>query len=132
MTKLKTRKNNLHSISGLGVRPLDFCIVNILGSNRKIRIRRPSLSSETLLSRPNNQVLRILRWYEKHGDALVGETVLNNINLSELQWLFGETKDNLMFECYPLTNIQAKYLQIKLKQDFDLQSYAYFLECETD
>jgi len=80
----------------------------------------------------NQKVIRMLRWYAKDGDALIGERLLNNINLSELQKLFGEPKDNLMFECYPITQLQARFLQTRLKQSFDFRSYAYFLECDAN
>ena len=89
-------------------------------------------SLETLPSKQTQKVLRVLRWYQKYGDALVGEKVLSNINLSELQRLLAEPKDNLMFECYPVAKVQARYLQRRLRQSFDFQSYAYFVECEAD
>ena len=75
------------------------------------------------------QVIRVLRWYEKNGDALVGEQVLN-LDLHWLQKLFGESRDSLMFECYPVSRMQARYLQRRLRRSFDLDSYAYFLECD--
>ena len=52
------------------------------------------------------QVVRVLRWHEKNGDDLVGEQVLN-LDLLWLQKLFGESRDSLMFECYPVSRMQA-------------------------
>ena len=45
----------------------------------------------------NIQVLRMLKWYKK-GEKLVRELPLPNIELTELQELFQENPDNLMFE----------------------------------
>lgn len=36
---------------------------------------------------------RMIRWYEKEGDQLVGELSLPNIRLTELQELFHESPD---------------------------------------
>lgn len=85
-----------------------------------------------LQSPPKNfNVRRILRWYEKDGDALVGEQILN-IDLRWLQKLFGESRDSLMFECYPVSKIQAKRLGKKMKCLLNLNSFDYFLESFAD
>jgi hypothetical protein len=42
-------------------------------------------------------VQRVVRWYDKYGSNLVGEKVLNNVNLSNLQNLFRvESKSELI------------------------------------
>ena len=128
MTKFTTKNNKLNSISGLW-RSLSFYIV---GTKDKINTKQLTHQAELVVPELNQKVIRVLRWYEKDGDALIGEKLLNNINLSELQRLFGEPKNNLMFECYPITQLQARFLQRRLKQSFDLSSYAYFLECDAD
>jgi hypothetical protein len=128
MTKLRTKNNKLNSISGLW-RSLSFYIAD---TKEKIKIKPLTHQVEFVAPELNQKVIRVLRWYEKDGDALIGERLLNNINLSELQKLFGEPKDNLMFECYPINQLQARFLQRRLKQSFDLRSYAYFLECDAD
>ena len=74
--------------------------------------------------------IRMIRWYEKEGDQLVGELPLPNIRLTELQELFQESPDNLMFECYVISPRQADYFQQKLKQKLDLDDYDYFIDCD--
>jgi len=128
MTKLRTKNNKLNSISGLW-RSLSFYIAD---TKEKIKIKPRTQLDGFVAPELNQKVIRVLRWYEKDGDALIGERLLNNINLSELQKLFGEPKDNLMFECYPINQLQATFLQRRLKQSFDFRSYAYFLECDAD
>jgi hypothetical protein len=128
MTKFRTKNNKLNSIGGL-LRSLSSYIVD---TKEKIKTKQTTHQVELVTPDLHQKVIRVLRWYEKDGDALIGERMLNNINLSELQKLFGEPKDNLMFECYPITQLQARFLQRTLKQSFDLRSYAYFLECDAD
>jgi hypothetical protein len=74
--------------------------------------------------------IRMIRWYEKEGDQLVGELSLPNIRLTELQELFNESPDDLMFECYLISDQQANYFQQKINQKLDLDSYDYFLDCD--
>ena len=81
-----------------------------------------------LQSPPKNfNVRRILRWYKKDGDGLVGEQVLN-LDLRWLQKLFGEPRDSLMFECYPVSKMQARRLSKRIEYLFNLDFYDYFLE----
>ena len=128
---MSTIKNsdNLSLARILGVKPLNSngSIVCEVTSTRKVR--RPVTIIQTSSPKPKQQVIRVLRWYEKNGDALVGEQVLN-IDLRSLQKLFGESRDSLMFECYPVSRMQARYLQRRLRRTFNLDSYAYFLECD--
>jgi hypothetical protein len=76
------------------------------------------------------KVNRVLRWYEKDGDALIGETILRKFSLTELQHILNEPNDSPMFFSYQLTDKQVSYFQRKLKQAFDLSAYEYFLECD--
>jgi hypothetical protein len=76
------------------------------------------------------KVNRLLRWYEKNGNALIGETVLRGFSLTELQHIMNELTDSPMFFSYQLTDKQIGCFQRKLKQTFDLNAYEYFLECD--
>jgi hypothetical protein len=76
------------------------------------------------------KVNRLLRWYEKDGNALIGETPLKGCSLTELQKILNEPTDSPMFFSYQLTDEQVGYFQRKLKQAFDLSAYEYFLECD--
>jgi hypothetical protein len=78
----------------------------------------------------NYRLVRSLRWYEKQGDVLVGQKILDSMSLSDLQDIFGEPKNDLMIENYQVAESEAKYFERKLNQPIDLNAYDYFLECE--
>ena len=74
---------------------------------------------------------RIVRWFEKRGDRLLGEIRLEQENLGELQKLFDIPSDNPMYECYLIeTEAQVRYFQDILRLKIDTQLYDYFLECD--
>lgn len=77
-----------------------------------------------------DSVVRVLRWYEKSGDQLVGEAVLNALKLPELQRLFEESSDNLMVDCFPVSKAQINQLQKEMAEPIDLSAYDYYLECD--
>ena len=74
--------------------------------------------------------VRMIRWYEKEGNQLIGELSLPNIELAELQKLFQENPNNLMFEGYAIGPRQADYFQQKVKQKLNLDEYDYFIDCD--
>ena len=76
------------------------------------------------------RVERLIRWYEKKGNALIGETILKILSLDDLQKILGEPVESPMFFSYELTSEQVKYFQEYLEQDFDPNAYDYFLECD--
>ena len=76
-------------------------------------------------------VNRVLRWFEKEGDELIGEKKIDNISLEYLQKLFGIDSENPMYDCYPVESAeQINYLQNLLKFELDTKSYDYFIECD--
>jgi len=75
-------------------------------------------------------MIRVLRWYEKNGDRLIGETVLNSLGLPELQRLFQESTDNLMVDSYPVSVAQVERLQHEISEVIDLSAYDYYVECD--
>jgi hypothetical protein len=80
-------------------------------------------------------VVRLIEWYEKQGDRLLGEATLKDIALSDLQTLFKVSSDNPMYECYPIGSVQVEFLQSKLDHRIDLEQSDYYLSCyreETD
>ena len=83
----------------------------------------------TKVSKP--VVNRVLRWFKKEGDDLVGEKTINNINLEHLQKLFEINSENPMYDCYLLKSTeQINYLQSLLNFKLDTKSYDYFIECD--
>ncbi len=80
-------------------------------------------------SRP--KIDRVLRWFEKEGDDLVGEKAINNVNLEHLQKLFKIEPENPMYDCYSVESTeQINYLQSLLNFELDTKSYDYFIECD--
>ncbi len=75
-------------------------------------------------------VIRVLRWYEKEGDRLIGEAVLDALKLTELQQLFQESTDNLMVDSYPVSVAQVERLQREVAAPIDINAYDYYLECD--
>lgn len=76
-------------------------------------------------------VNRVLRWFKKEGDDLVGEKIISNVNLEHLQKLFGIDSENLMYDCYPVESAeQLSYLQNLLNFKLDIKFYDYFVECD--
>ena len=81
--------------------------------------------------RTKPKVTRVLRWFEKEGENLVGETTITNVNLECLQKLFGISSDNPMYDCYLVESFeQINYLQKIVDFELDLNSYNYFVECD--
>jgi hypothetical protein len=81
------------------------------------------------MSKP--KIERVLRWFEKEGDELVGEKVISNVNLEHLQKLFGIDSENPMYDCYLVESAeQMNYLQNLLNFELDTESYDYFIECD--
>jgi hypothetical protein len=76
------------------------------------------------------EVNRLLRWYEKEGDTIVGEIILKGFSITELQNILDEPADSPIFFSYELTSEQVKYFQNKLNQTFNVNDYEYFLECD--
>ncbi|MBD2081174.1 hypothetical protein [Leptolyngbya sp. FACHB-17] len=91
----------------------------------QIKVQARSTSSQDAHS-----VIRVLRWYEKSGDRLVGETVLNSLDLPELQRLFQEATDNLIVDSYPVSIAQVDRLQHEIAERIDLSAYDYYVECD--
>lgn len=108
------------------MRSLGLYIVDAGVSKGKTKAKQPVHQAELIDPNPSQTVARVLRWYEKNGDALIGERLLNNINLSELQRLFDEPQDNLMFECCPFYGVAGNVAgnQIINAQQLSLTSAA--------
>lgn len=95
--------------------------------NRKLN---NSVSDRTKeVSKP--KIKRVLRWFEKEGDDLVGENAIDNVNLEHLQKLFKIESKNPMYDCYPVESLeQINYLQSLLDCKLDTKSYDYLVECD--
>ncbi|MCB1682694.1 MAG: hypothetical protein H6858_04715 [Rhodospirillales bacterium] len=78
------------------------------------------------------KVVRLIRYFEKEGDDLVGEISLpqDKLNLGELQKLFHIPSENPMYDCYRITNQNVKFFQNLIRHEFDFEKYEYFFECD--
>lgn len=103
-------------------------------ANRQLSEENSSTSNTVFLSDRQTiepKVERVLRWFEKEADDLVGEKVLDNVKLEHLQKLFGISPENPMYDCYRVeTSKQIDFLQQFLNTEIDMQSYEYFVECD--
>jgi hypothetical protein len=76
-------------------------------------------------------VQRVVRWYDKYGSNLVGEKVLNNVNLSNLQNLFRVESNNPKYDCYPIKSFEQKnYIEKTFNFKLNTQAYNYYIECD--
>ena len=76
-----------------------------------------------------NRVRRTLSWYERDGDALVGEVDLRSIPLAHLRRWFGLGASNPMADSFPVKTKQAEHLRVALGRPIHLDRYSYFVEC---
>jgi hypothetical protein len=88
------------------------------------------MTGRSISGHKTRPVVRVLRWYEKNGDRLVGETILDSLDLPELQKLFQESADNPMVDSYPIYVEQAARLQSKIEEPINLNAYDFYLECD--
>lgn len=76
-------------------------------------------------------VVRLLRWFEKDpGDRLVGEAVMLNAELEELQALFNVPSDNPMYDCWPVEPAQAPAISALAAVPVDLSQFDYYVEAD--
>ena len=75
-----------------------------------------------------NRVRRTLTWYERAGDALVGEIDLRSIPVAQLRRWFGLKPSNPMVDSFPVRSKQAELLGAALGRAIHLDRYSYFVE----
>ena len=79
-----------------------------------------------------HKIIRLITWFDKQREELTGKLELGEIPVEKLQTLFGESSENPMYDCYPITPKNASFFQDLAKQDLRFDLYDYFLECEED
>ena len=75
------------------------------------------------------RVTRWLRWFEAHGDRLVGEKQLKKITLEELQTMFSVNADP-MFDCFRVQAPQVARLELAIGDRIALDRFEYFVEAD--
>ena len=76
-------------------------------------------------------VVRVLSYFDKHGDDLVGEYRLVDIDLPALQALFGVETEDPMYDAWPVGPAEMAVLRDHIAGEIDQERYDYFLECYT-
>lgn len=79
-----------------------------------------------------HKIIRLITWFDKQSEDFKGQLELGEIPVEELQTLFGESSENPMYDCYPITPKNASFFQELAQQDLRFDVYNYFLECEED
>jgi len=80
-----------------------------------------------------NGVKRVLAWYTKEGDRIVGEHTLPEIGIEQLKVAFRPPDwDPLMYDSYPVGQEAAKFLGAAIGIPLDLDRFDYFVECEVN
>jgi hypothetical protein len=77
-------------------------------------------------------VVRVLSWFDKESEVLVGDAELVGLELTALQHLFGEwSEDPLYYLSYPVRGSHVKELAKYLPSQthIDLECYEYFVDC---
>lgn len=75
-------------------------------------------------------VRRLLRWYDRRSDELVGSAPLQHIELPALQRIFGLAADDPMYNAYPVTAREASQLQAYVDVPLQLDRHDYFIEAD--
>lgn len=79
------------------------------------------------------KVIRYLRLYEKDpGDDLVGEVELPDIDLREMQMIYGVDQNNPMFDCWRVEKHHNEFLEKYINIRVDFERYDYFIEADAE
>jgi hypothetical protein len=71
---------------------------------------------------------RIIAYYSKEDEFIVGEIDLGNVDVQLLRDLFGATADDPMYHCFPVKEEHLPTLQRISGESIDLGQYDYFVE----
>jgi len=78
------------------------------------------------------EVRRVLAWYDKNTECLVGEVELEGIGVDDLRRIFGvspeKSIDPRMFDCYSVEERHAAQLQKFVRVDIDPSHFDFFVE----
>jgi hypothetical protein len=76
------------------------------------------------------KIQRLISWFDKGNDELVGEINVDHISITYLRKLFNPpNKDPLLYYPYTIRQYQANRLARWVTLDFKLDKYSYQLEC---
>jgi hypothetical protein len=74
-------------------------------------------------------MIRVLTRYSKRTEALLDELTLPDINLEELEQLFGPSPDDRWFVlCYAVSDAQRPFIEQVTGARLDFKRFVYFVE----
>jgi hypothetical protein len=76
-------------------------------------------------------LVRVVEYFSNETDELVGEFALPQVELSELQRLWGAPSDEPLVECFSIEEEQAPFFREVTGIEFDFPQYSYFLAAYT-
>ncbi len=76
-------------------------------------------------------LVRVIEYFSNETDELIGELNLPQVELSELQRLWGAPPDEPMVECFSIEEEQAPFFREFAGIEFDFARYSYFLSAYT-
>lgn len=79
-------------------------------------------------NRDKDQYELILNWYRLNSRQLVGEEVLDRLQINTLLKILGNPIWNDMYHCWAIENKHMSSLQKFIKHEFDPDMFMYFIE----
>jgi hypothetical protein len=73
----------------------------------------------------------VLSAYEKHGDRLIRDHRLRDIDIATLRRLWQQPDDDPMYYTYPVTPAIAEALANHIEEPLQMDDFDYFLEYMT-
>lgn len=102
---------------------------NFSQNSERARKAQATGSATTFFNVVPPEVTWVLHAYRKEGDDLVEERPLAGMDVTTLQGVFDQPRDNPMYDAYPVHEAQAKRLQSYVEYPINLRAYDYFVEC---
>jgi len=76
-------------------------------------------------------LIRVVEYFSRDTDELVGEFALPHVELAELQKIWKAPPDEPMIECFSIEPEQAQFFRELAGIDFDFKQHSYFLAAYT-
>ncbi|HWZ21967.1 MAG TPA: hypothetical protein VNW06_04900 [Cytophagaceae bacterium] len=76
------------------------------------------------------KVVRLISWFDKFDDTLIGEYNVDNVSLEVFKSIFNPPpEDYLMYNPYTITEEEVEKLKNVIDFEFDFNKYFYQLDC---
>ena len=77
-----------------------------------------------------NEMSVKLRWYKTYGADVVGEEIIDDITLHDLQDIFDVYINSCQFNCWHVKTKHVRLLKKLITHKFSIRKYIYFIEQE--